>query len=163
MCSPTTRSGENTTPSARARTLLGPPTRTKEAARKGRAPKGPRTGMASSGERFEQLGILQDHLWRSFWQRRRRPLARKGRNLKAELPISLEEAYSGGAKVLDLEGENIRLKLKPGIWDGQIIQIAGKGASGIGGAESGDLYITFSILPHPGTDSRARIYSKIFP
>lgn len=75
--------------------------------------------------------------------------ARKGRNLKAELPISLEEAYSGGAKVLDLEGENIRLKLKPGIWDGQIIQIAGKGASGIGGAESGDLYITFSILPHP--------------
>ena len=46
-------------------------------------------------------------------------------------------------------GKNIRLKLKPGIWDGQIIQIAGKGASGIGGAESGDLYITFSILPHP--------------
>ena len=29
-------------------------------------------------ERFEQLGILQDHLWRSFWQRRRRPLCPQG-------------------------------------------------------------------------------------
>jgi len=75
--------------------------------------------------------------------------ARKGRDLRAELPISLEEAYYGGAKVLDLGKRNIRLKLKPGIWDGQTIQIAGKGADGVGGAESGDLYITFNIQPHP--------------
>jgi len=81
----------------------------------------------------------------------------KGQDLRAELAISLEEAYEGGVKVLSLGGGNIRLTLKPGIWDRQTIQIAGKGAPGADGAESGDLYITFVLDPHPeyrleGTD-----------
>jgi len=77
---------------------------------------------------------------------------RKGRDLRAELSISLEEAYEGGTKILAIGDRNIRLKLKPGIWDRQTIQIPGKGESGGEGAENGDLYITFAILPH--TDYR---------
>jgi curved DNA-binding protein len=83
--------------------------------------------------------------------------------LSAELPISLEEAYFGGAKVLDLGKRSIRLKLKPGIWDGQTIQIAGKGADGVGGADSGDLYITFSIQPHPEYRLEGRDLHKELP
>jgi curved DNA-binding protein len=75
--------------------------------------------------------------------------ARKGEDLSAELEISLEDAYEGGAKVLALGDRNIRLKLKPGIWNRQTIQIAGKGAPGVNGAENGDLYITFLIRQHP--------------
>jgi len=93
---------------------------------------------------------------------------RKGRDLQAELTISLEEAYEGGVKTLTVGNKNIRLKLKPGIWDRQRIQIAGKGAQGSGGAASGDLYITFLIEPHPeyrldGTDLYKDIALGIFP
>jgi curved DNA-binding protein len=75
--------------------------------------------------------------------------AAKGRDLSAELEISLEDAYSGGTRVIAVGERNIRIKLKPGIWQGQKIQIAGKGAPGAAGAENGDLFITFLIKPHP--------------
>ena len=83
--------------------------------------------------------------------------ARKGQDLSAELPISLEEAYEGGARILSIGDKRIRLTLKPGIWDRQKIKIAGKGGPGPKGGENGDLYITFIIKPHPdyrlaGTD-----------
>lgn len=74
---------------------------------------------------------------------------RKGQDLSAELTISLEEAYEGGVKILSLGDKNIRLTLKPGIWDRQKIKISGKGASGSNGGASGDLYITFLLQPHP--------------
>jgi curved DNA-binding protein len=74
----------------------------------------------------------------------------RGQDLRVELAISLEEAFEGGTRVLSLGGgRDIRLKLKPGIWDRQTIQIAGKGAPGADGAESGDLFITFALEPHP--------------
>jgi curved DNA-binding protein len=93
---------------------------------------------------------------------------RKGQDLQAELAISLEEAYRGGVKILAVGGRNIRLKLKPGIWDRQKIQIAGKGAPGSGGANNGDLFITFLIEPHPeyrleGTNLFKDIALGIFP
>jgi len=75
--------------------------------------------------------------------------ARKGQDLKAELSISLEDAYGGETKTLTIGDKKIRLKLKPGIWDRQTIKIKGRGAPGTNGAESGDLYLTFLIKPHP--------------
>jgi curved DNA-binding protein len=75
--------------------------------------------------------------------------ARKGQDLHAELAISLDDAYGGGTKILTIGNRNIRIKLKPGIWDSQKIQIAGKGAPGKNGGESGDLFITFQIQPNP--------------
>lgn len=82
---------------------------------------------------------------------------RKGQDMEAELAISLEEAYEGGAKILSIGDKKIRLTLKPGIWDRQKIKITGKGGPGGKGGENGDLYITFLIQPHPeyrleGTD-----------
>jgi curved DNA-binding protein len=92
---------------------------------------------------------------------------RKGRDLQAELTISLEEAYAGGVKVLDLGGRSIRLTLKPGTWNRQRIQIPGKGEQGSGGAGSGDLFITFLVEPHPeyrleGTDLFKDIHLGVF-
>lgn len=83
--------------------------------------------------------------------------ARKGQDLHAELSISLDEAFSGGVETLTVGEQNIRLTLKPGIWDGQTIRIDGKGLPGVRGGASGDLFITFLLQPHPsyrldGTD-----------
>jgi len=73
----------------------------------------------------------------------------RGSDLKAELIISLEEAYEGGVKVLTVGERQIRLTLKPGIWDKQTIKVAGKGAPGPQGHPDGDLYLTFLLAPHP--------------
>jgi len=74
--------------------------------------------------------------------------AAKGPDLSAELAISLEEAYEGGTKILTIGDRQVRLKLKPGIWDRQTIKIAAQGAPGANGGENGDLYLTFLLEPH---------------
>jgi curved DNA-binding protein len=82
---------------------------------------------------------------------------RRGRDLRASLTVSLEEAYRGGRRVLTLGDQQIRLLLKPGIWDHQSIKLPGRGTPGTSGGENGDLYLTFLLKPHPdyrleGTD-----------
>jgi len=71
-----------------------------------------------------------------------------GADLRAELAISLEDAFAGGIKIINIGERKIRLNLKPGIWDKQTINIAKKGAPGSDGTPPGDLYLTFAILPH---------------
>jgi len=73
----------------------------------------------------------------------------KGQDLSAELALNLKEAYEGGTQILTIGADKIRIKLKPGIWDRQKIKIDGKGLPGRNGGESGDLYITFILQPHP--------------
>jgi curved DNA-binding protein len=73
--------------------------------------------------------------------------ALKGQDLSAELSLSLKEAYEGGTRILAVGANKIRIKLLPGIWDRQRIKISGKGSPGTKGAQNGDLYITFLILP----------------
>jgi curved DNA-binding protein len=71
-----------------------------------------------------------------------------GSDLRAELAISLEDAYTGGVKIIAVGNRNIRLRLKPGIWDNQTIKVAGKGSPGFNGIPNGDLYLSFAIRPH---------------
>ncbi len=69
----------------------------------------------------------------------------KGSDYKAELNLTLEEAYSGCHKIINLNGTNMRLYFEPGIKDGQTIRLKGKGAKGINNGKNGDLYITIKI------------------
>ena len=69
----------------------------------------------------------------------------RGHDLTADMEITLEEAYSGVAKTFRLEGESIRLNIKPGIKDGQVLKLGGKGAPGINGGKAGDLLITINV------------------
>jgi curved DNA-binding protein len=78
----------------------------------------------------------------------RRSRTSRGEDLQAEMEISLEDAFHGGTRQISLDGNKINLKLKPGIRDGQVLRMRGKGAPGIGGGENGDLLITFRIIPH---------------
>jgi len=72
----------------------------------------------------------------------------KGADLQAEMEISLEEAYQGSARLLNLNGEQLRMKLKPGSYEGQVLRLTGKGGAGINGGVKGDLYITVHIGNH---------------
>lgn len=72
----------------------------------------------------------------------------KGGDFKSETTITLEEAFSGTARLLQLDNQKLRIKLKPGTYDGLVIKLGGKGGPGRNGGPAGDLYITIHVLPH---------------
>ena len=56
-----------------------------------------------------------------------RKFAMKGQNYNAELYLEIEEAYTKTVKTININGQNLRITLEPGIKDGQIIKLTGKG------------------------------------
>jgi curved DNA-binding protein len=74
--------------------------------------------------------------------------AHKGQDYQSVTSISLEESYHGTSRILNLNDKKLRIKLKPGAYDGLIIRLAGKGAPGIHGGPAGDLYINIQVAPH---------------
>jgi curved DNA-binding protein len=78
-----------------------------------------------------------------------RTRAYKGEDYTGEVSVSLEEAYAGTTRQLDLFGTRVDMKIKPGIADGQKLRLKGKGGKGMNGGPDGDVYITVYILEHP--------------
>jgi curved DNA-binding protein len=73
----------------------------------------------------------------------------KGQDYQAEVKLTLEEAYHGTARILELERQKLRIQLKPGVENGQNLRIKGKGAPGYNNGEPGDLYLEVHVAPHP--------------
>lgn len=79
----------------------------------------------------------------------RRSVIRKGKDLETETTLSLEEAYNGTIRLIQLNDQTIKVTIKPGAADQQRLRIAGKGGSGVNGGPNGDLFLTIKIAPHP--------------
>ena len=74
----------------------------------------------------------------------------KGEDLYARIEITLSEAYTGTERIIMVNGEKLRIKLKPGVRHNQLLRIKGKGKpSPYPGGQPGDLYVRVEILPHP--------------
>ncbi len=77
----------------------------------------------------------------------------RGADLTSDLYITLEEAAKGTTKALALsrggKRQEIKVKIPPGIRDGNKLRLAGKGEPGPSGAPPGDLYLVVHIKPHP--------------
>jgi curved DNA-binding protein len=99
-------------------------------------------GNSSSDDFFE---MLFGHKFRGSTSRAGQF---KGSDALAEAPISLEEAYHGTTRMLNVNGQTIRVNIKPGTADGQNLRIPGKGEAGINGRTPGDLFIKVQLLPH---------------
>ena len=98
-----------------------------------------------AGDLFEML--FGQH---SSGQRRgRRSAVVKGEDIAAETFLSLEEAYHGTTRLIQLNGQTIKVTIKPGVADQQMLRIAGKGGGGSNGGPNGDLYITIKLASHP--------------
>lgn len=74
-------------------------------------------------------------------------------NLQGEIPISLYEAYHGTERIVDLGGEKIKVKVKPGAYDNLKLKVKGKGTKGRDGSR-GDLYLTIKVGPLNGYEVR---------
>lgn len=79
-------------------------------------------------------------------------IAEDGEDILAEMEVEFLESLMGATKGLTLESstgkETLKVKVPPGIRDGQKIRLAGKGHPGSGGGEPGDLYLKVSVRPH---------------
>lgn len=82
---------------------------------------------------------------------------RNGADLQARMNISLEEAFNGVVKEIELpvpgrsknSHQMLRVKIPSGVKEGQKIRLAGKGQPSIAGGAPGDLYISIHIDKHP--------------
>lgn len=73
---------------------------------------------------------------------------RRGQDLHYRLPIDFVESIAGANKRLTLpEGGTLDVKIPPGLIDGQILRLKGKGAPGAGSGGPGDALIEVEVLP----------------
>ena len=78
----------------------------------------------------------------------------KGEDYNIETVITLEEAYHGTMRQLNLGTQIVNLKLKPGIDDGKVLKMKEKGGAGLGGGERGDLFIAVKVSKHDRLERR---------
>jgi DnaJ-class molecular chaperone len=75
---------------------------------------------------------------------------RRGRDLHYQLPIAFAESITGANKRLTLpDGGTLDVTIPPGLVDGQILRLRGKGAPGAGTGGPGDALIEVEVLPDP--------------
>jgi curved DNA-binding protein len=113
-------------------------------------------GRTYTSEEFEDIfggggggSGFSDFFESLFGNRGGRSRTAAGTNYRADLEISLQDAYQGAEKIFELEGQKLRIKLKPGITDGQVIKLKGKGGPGANGGSAGDLLITVKVAEDP--------------
>lgn len=68
-------------------------------------------------------------------------------DLTGEVSITLEEAYHGTERIVDLGGEKIKIRIKPGAYDGLTLRARGKGQKSPSG-KAGDLHLTVRVARH---------------
>lgn len=92
----------------------------------------------------------------------RRTAKMKGADVSAEMSITLEDSYKGAEKYFDLDGESIKLKIKPGITNGQTLKLTGKGNPGYNGGPNGDLLLKIHVLNDPMFERKGNdLYSDL--
>jgi curved DNA-binding protein len=82
-----------------------------------------------------------------------RPRARKGEDIDQPIEVSLEEAYYGGTRVLEIPvpgaaSRRVEVRVPPGVRTGSRIRLAGEGGTGVGGGAAGDRYLVVTVRPH---------------
>ena len=99
---------------------------------------------------------FDNDLFESLFRGRFHDIPTPGADRQGKLHVSLEEAYQGTTKTIQLPSidpnapaRKIKVNIPAGIRSGQPIRLARQGAPGLKGGAEGDLYITIEIDKHP--------------
>jgi molecular chaperone DnaJ len=145
---------------------------------------GVRWNFGQGGPTFEygDAGDFEDVFSSLFGGRgmgsRARRGPQRGQDIESPIEVSLEEAYHGSARIIQLRGEEactacggtgrvgnrvcticngtgvkvtprrLEVKIPAGVKDGSRIRIAGGGLPGRAGGSKGDLHLVVKVLPH---------------
>lgn len=71
-----------------------------------------------------------------------------GQDYEQPVEISLEEAFNGATRVIQMGNSRFEARIPPGARTGSRVRLAGKGGPGAGNAPSGDLYLIVEVAPH---------------
>jgi curved DNA-binding protein len=90
---------------------------------------------------------------------------RAGRDVENEIELALEDAYHGATRRLvlrhDGQAKHVDVRIPAGVSDGSRVRVSGEGEQGVGGAESGNLYLRVRLAPHPVFERKGRdLYVK---
>lgn len=90
--------------------------------------------------------------------RARQPRPRRGQDLIQPVAITLEEAFNGTTRILEIAGENaprrLEAKIPAGVETGSTVRLAGQGGPGLNGGSPGDLYLEIEVLPNANFERR---------
>jgi curved DNA-binding protein len=117
------------------------------------------TGYGGFGDRFgSQTGEFSDFFQSIFGEAEAQPRmrwrqaqsrTRRGRDYQQAVEISLEEAYSGTSRVLEVNGSRLEARIPAGSKSGLRVRLTGKGGPGLGSAPAGDLLLDIQVAKHP--------------
>ena len=91
----------------------------------------------------------------TFTQTYTRPQTkRRGEDQYIDLNLSLEDAYKGTTRKIDInvpnrESKRLEVKIPPNVRENSKIRMVGEGLPGRNGGASGDLYMVVKLKPHP--------------
>jgi curved DNA-binding protein len=101
--------------------------------------------MGQQGQRRTRAGA---DFYDQPFGRQSRPVTQRGKDIHAELEITLEEAFKGTEKSVRVNKNQMKVKIPKGIHHGRRLKLKGRGNPGSQGGEPGDLYIRINIRPH---------------
>ena len=134
----------------------------------------------ASGEFGADFGSIFDTLFRrERGGPRGAPASRRGQDIETPVEVSLEEAFHGTARVVNLQSaepcrtcggsgqvagaichacdgvgqllrpRRLEVKVPPGVKTGSRVRMAAEGRPGVAGGAPGDLYLVVTVHPHP--------------
>ncbi|NNJ11352.1 J domain-containing protein [Chloroflexales bacterium ZM16-3] len=72
---------------------------------------------------------------------------RRGRDAEVLVAITLDEAFHGATRALQIGERRIEARIPPGVRTGARVRLAGQGGAGAAGGTAGDLYLEIEVLP----------------
>jgi len=76
------------------------------------------------------------------------PGPRRGRDVEYEVDLTLEEAFHGAERSLEIDGHKIQASIPLGVRTGTRVRLANRGEPGRNGGTAGDLYLIIKVLPN---------------
>jgi len=82
----------------------------------------------------------------------------RGANVEGDIAVSLEEVFNGSVREVTMSRQtrtgveekiSFKVRIPPGVREGQRLRVQGKGDPGMGSGEAGDLYLHIRYALHP--------------